>query len=218
VTRRTIDDLTTNFAKVSTGSNERKEQTMLTRPVPARLGAAARRLAGAALLGALLLGAAAAPAAAADTDGDGLDDATEAIYGTNPNDKDSDDDGLEDISELHPVLRSNPLDPDTDDDGLTDGNEWFDLATSMHDPDTDDDGVGDAQEVAAGTDPLVANAAPAPPVDPAPAERPDRDGDGLYDDDEVGVYGTDPDDWDTDGDGSSDGEEVYYGTDPLSSY
>src|SRR5688572_29874350 len=36
--------------------------------------------------------------------------------------------------------------------------------------------------------------------------RPDRDGDGLYDDDETGVYGTNPDAFDTDGDGVGDGE------------
>jgi hypothetical protein len=47
-------------------------------------------------------------------------------------------------------------------------------------------------------------------------QRPDRDGDGLYDDDETNVYGTDPDNPDTDGDGSDDGQEVYDGTDPLS--
>src|SRR5262245_11243630 len=47
------------------------------------------------------------------------------------------------------------------------------------------------------------------------AQRPDRDGDGLYDDDETDVYGTDPDNPDSDGDGSDDGQEVYDGTDPL---
>ena len=46
-------------------------------------------------------------------------------------------------------------------------------------------------------------------------QRPDRDGDGLYDDDETDVYGTDPDVYDSDGDGIGDGEEVYNGTDPL---
>jgi hypothetical protein len=39
--------------------------------------------------------------------------------------------------------------------------------------------------------------------------RPDRDGDGLFDDDEEEVYGTDPDVYDTDGDGVGDGEEIY---------
>jgi hypothetical protein len=46
-------------------------------------------------------------------------------------------------------------------------------------------------------------------------ERPDGDGDGLYDDDEWNVYGTDPYTYDTDGDGIGDGEEVYNGTDPT---
>jgi hypothetical protein len=45
--------------------------------------------------------------------------------------------------------------------------------------------------------------------------RPDRDSDGLFDDDELEVYGTNPDIYDTDEDGSGDGEEVYLGTDPL---
>src|SRR5262245_21756316 len=47
------------------------------------------------------------------------------------------------------------------------------------------------------------------------AQRPDRDEDGLYDDDETDVYGTNPDNPDTDGDGIDDGQEVYDGTDPL---
>jgi hypothetical protein len=46
-------------------------------------------------------------------------------------------------------------------------------------------------------------------------QRPDRDGDGLFDDDEELVYGTNPDVFDSDGDGSGDGEEVYYGANPL---
>lgn len=45
-------------------------------------------------------------------------------------------------------------------------------------------------------------------------ERPDRDRDGLYDDDETDVYATDPDNPDTDGDGNDDGLEVFDGTDP----
>lgn len=43
---------------------------------------------------------------------------------------------------------------------------------------------------------------------------PDRDMDGLSDDDEA-IYGTDPDNPDTDGDGISDGDEVAMGTDPT---
>ncbi|HUT54477.1 MAG TPA: MopE-related protein [bacterium] len=45
----------------------------------------------------------------------------------------------------------------------------------------------------------------------------DTDGDGLSDDDETNIYGTDPDNPDTDGDGLSDGDEVTtHFTDPLS--
>jgi hypothetical protein len=47
------------------------------------------------------------------------------------------------------------------------------------------------------------------------AQRADTDGDGLYDDDEVNLYGTDPFNYDTDFDGVGDGEEIYYGTSPL---
>jgi hypothetical protein len=43
----------------------------------------------------------------------------------------------------------------------------------------------------------------------ARAQRPDRDEDGLFDDDETDVYGTNPDDWDTDDDNVGDGEEIY---------
>jgi hypothetical protein len=48
------------------------------------------------------------------------------------------------------------------------------------------------------------------PARGARAQRSDRDGDGLWDDDEVPeLYGTNPDDWDTDDDGVGDGEEIY---------
>jgi len=43
----------------------------------------------------------------------------------------------------------------------------------------------------------------------------DADGDGLTDDDESNVHGTDPTDADTDDDGMSDGDEVAGGLDPL---
>lgn len=49
------------------------------------------------------------------------------------------------------------------------------------------------------------------------AGRRDSDNDGLFDSDEVRIYGTDPYFFDTDGDGYLDGEEVRYGYNPLGS-
>ena len=43
----------------------------------------------------------------------------------------------------------------------------------------------------------------------------DSDGDGLSDEDEIDIYGTDPNDADTDDDGTEDGAEVANGTDPT---
>ena len=47
------------------------------------------------------------------------------------------------------------------------------------------------------------------------SEQPDRDAEGLCDDEVVNVYVTDPFDPGTDGDGARDGEAVFNGTDPL---
>ncbi len=202
---------------------------MRTSSVLLRLGAVARSLPGA-LVGALLLGATlvAAPAAGAqvtDGDRDGIEDSSEGFYGADPQKADTDGDILTDGFEVY-EFGSSPGVADSDGDGLNDYQEWV-KGTVARNPDTDGDGVSDFAEVAAGTDPKVSNAAPAPapdpaapvdpapPADPAPEERPDTDGDQLFDEDEgTGYYGTDPAVWDTDGDGASDGAEVYYGTDP----
>jgi hypothetical protein len=56
--------------------------------------------------------------------------------------------------------------------------------------------------------------APPPPEQPSPAERPDSDQDGLYDDDETDIYCTDPNNFDSDGDGVGDGQEREDGTLP----
>jgi len=53
-------------------------------------------------------------------------------------------------------------------------------------------------------------------VEPVVADATDTDGDGVTDDDEVALYGTDAGTWDSDGDGLSDSEELFIaGTDPL---
>ena len=56
---------------------------------------------------------------ALDSDGDGIADWREAmVYGTDPNNPDTDGDGIEDAEEL--ALGTNPSAPDTDGDGLSD--------------------------------------------------------------------------------------------------
>ncbi|WP_209404936.1 gliding motility-associated C-terminal domain-containing protein [Pseudozobellia sp. WGM2] len=76
-----------------------------------------------------------------DSDGDGIPDGQEAIDGTDPND-DCDSVG------------GTPLGTsDCDNDGLT-NDEEASLGTDPNDPDSDGDGVNDGQEVIDGTDPL----------------------------------------------------------------
>jgi hypothetical protein len=57
-----------------------------------------------------------------DSDGDGLTDSEEIAIGTDPNDPDSDDDGLEDGYE-YDTLHTDPTSWDSDGDGLPDGYE-----------------------------------------------------------------------------------------------
>ncbi len=162
----------------------------------------------------------------ADADGDGLTNAQEVLTGTDPQDPDSDNDGLDDdaddadddgLTNLQEVTGSangehggvptNPQDADSDDDGLSDGAEIVTVGSDPLDSDTDDGGVDDGDEVAAGTDPLVGEDDTATPAD--------SDGDGLSDADED-ILDTDPADADSDDDGLSDGQEVNStDTDPL---
>jgi len=68
-----------------------------------------------------------------DSDGDGLSDWLEFVYGTNPYNSDTDGDGLSDKWEIDHGL--DPLSPDTDGDGLSDGWE----VTHGYDPSNGDD-------------------------------------------------------------------------------
>ena len=139
----------------------------------------------------------------ADSDGDGIPDAIETggDNPTDPEDPDSDDDGLCD----GPVAVVGDCDAgeDLNANGTVDDGE-----TDPNDDDTDDGGVDDGEEVTRGTDPLD-------PADDNCVDELDCDGDGLTDAEEEDL-GTDPTLSDSDGDGLSDFEEVdEHETDPL---
>ena len=86
-----------------------------------------------------------------DTDGDGLSNREEAEIGTDPNLADSDGDGYSDGEEL--ILGADPLDLDSDDDGWPDAEEREALSDTdedglinIIDPDSDNDGLPDGLE------------------------------------------------------------------------
>lgn len=82
-----------------------------------------------------------------DSDWDGLDDRTESQQGLNPNNQDSDGDGLSDGNEYYDVYaRSDPSLYDTDQDGLSDGHEVFQSRTDPLLYDTDRDGAPDGAD------------------------------------------------------------------------
>src|SRR6056297_2764859 len=121
---------------------------------------------------------AAPPAPVTDTDGDGLSDAEEATLGTDPADPDSDDDGLDDGTEVN-TTGTDPLDADTDGDGLGDGEEVNTTGTDPNNVDTDGDGVDDKTEVDSGTDPNDGSDFPTTgslPPDPADVATPMKAG------------------------------------------
>ena len=93
---------------------------------------------------------------------------------------------------------------DSDADGIPDADETAVYGTDPRSADSDLDGVADGAELAAGTNPLVADGGAAV----------DSDGDGLLDADET-AFGTDAGIADSDGDGWLDGDEVRVGTNPL---
>ncbi|MFX0010244.1 MAG: hypothetical protein ACFE9R_08020, partial [Candidatus Hermodarchaeota archaeon] len=152
-----------------------------------------------------------------DYDGDNLPNFIESAYfGTDWNDRDSDDDGLWDgwdnstgAGEFS--IGTNMTNPDTDNDLLLDGFEWYGWNVThiineqkierfyTSDPlnsDTDGDGIDDYYEYTNRTDPNLA----------------DTDGDSLTDFQEIVIYGSDPTNPDTDNDGLWDNMEIEEST------
>jgi len=103
--------------------------------------------------------AAATAGALGDRDQDGLSDAQEAVVGTDPDNPDTDGDGLLDGEEVL-TWGSNPRNRDTDADILLDGDEVHVYGTSPTNPDTDGDSFPDGVEIAMGTNPLDPNDPP----------------------------------------------------------
>lgn len=147
-----------------------------------------------------------------DADGDGLTNAQEAELGTNPNNVDSDGDGVNDKMDKCPTVAGledgcpemDNSGPDSDKDGLSDATEAK-LGTNPNNPDSDGDGLNDGEEVLGkdqSSTKLVANKTsnPSNPCDPNKTAGPcDADKDGLTNAEEAKL-GTDPNNPDTDGD------------------
>ena len=160
-----------------------------------------------------------------DSDGDGLVDAHEYFYGTNPLLDDSDLDGIKDGAEIH-VYETNATNPDTDGDGLKDGEEIYTYHTDVINPDTDGDGLKDGEEIhlyesnATSADSDLDGLIDGEEIHSydTNVSNPDSDGDGLWDGEEIKSYETDPLSQDSDGDGLRDGEEIKnYHTNPKDS-
>lgn len=114
-----------------------------------------------------------------DADSDGVSNLAESQAGTNPQNADSDGDGLNDGAETNTrtwVSASNtgtdPLDTDTDSDGLLDGvennsNTYVNptqTGTSPLKQDSDNDGFSDRDEIILGTNPTLTTSLPTVPA------------------------------------------------------
>jgi len=123
------------------------------------------------------------------------------------------------VDDFELTAADQPLDTaDDDGDGLN--NSWEkSRGTAVDDPDSDADGLLDGEEASGHTLPANRGTLGYPEVpdlafpqtDPL---KPDTDGDGLTDYEEVIIYGTDPTKIDSDGDGYTDKEEIDAGSDP----
>ncbi len=140
-----------------------------------------------------------------DTDSDGLDDGLELQYGTYPNDPDSDDDNINDYNEIY-VTHTDPMSNDTDGDEIPDNLESWEGVTAHTTPPS------------ATTPPgylLSQDNGSYWPLYPTDVNDSDTDNDYLPDGLEL-VYGTDPLEWDENGNGIADGFEYDFDGDGLS--
>lgn len=112
-----------------------------------------------------------------------------ALYGIDPDEVDSDGDGLSNFTEIY-LTGTHPAMTDTDENGVSDADE-----------DADADGISNIEEIRLGTNPAKA----------------DTDNDGITDAAELDL-GTDPSRCDTDGDTLPDNDEVLLGLNPLAQY
>jgi hypothetical protein len=144
-----------------------------------------------------------------DTDGDGMADGWEILYGLDPLDPsdatlDPDGDMLTNLEEFQLTL--DPNNPDTDGDTLTDGEEVLIHGTDPRRADTDGDGLNDAEELAFGSNPLREDSDADGLIDGAePLWNGDSDGDGA-------MNALDPD---SDNDGMPDGWEFDRELNPV---
>jgi hypothetical protein len=152
-----------------------------------------------------------------DSDMDGVQDYAEILlaswgYDFDPNNPDTDGDGLKDGEEATYALF------DADGDGIIDEYER-DMGWDPSRIDTDGDGVPDGEEIDSGDSPGGGSSGGAGSGDVIPSHCPpgsiDRDMDGLCDVLEK-LLGTNPDYFDSDNDGLPDGWEYENGLDPLS--
>jgi len=151
-----------------------------------------------------------------DSDNDGLPDDIEISLGLDPNNPDTDGDGIKDGDEVgmqtvnielnETVL---PGDDGTSDPGLDTGT---DTGTTDTTTDSDNDGLTDYEEAVTGTDPTNPDSDNDGISDGAELGQ-DSDNDGLSDTVETET-GTNPNNPDSDNDGLTDAEEITYGTDP----
>ena len=128
-----------------------------------------------------------------DFDGDGLSNQTEVHLGTFPEMADSDGDGLGDALEAM-VLFSDPLNRDSDSDGIADGAEIA-AGLNLLSADSDGDGTSDAEFIVKSLGKTVAEINQMPFASPAGAEsvlNRDSDGDGIIDIVEVYLISSDP--------------------------